>query len=104
MNKLMSIESDLRKDGIQVISKLDTLVVNNIARNIARKIVATFPELNYDETNLFIKIVRIDMYTDSMPETNYFYKNSSISFNNTIDLEKFAMHECIHHLQEIKNS
>ena len=48
----MSIESDLMKDGIQVISKLDTLVVNNIARNIARKIVATFPELNFDETNL----------------------------------------------------
>lgn len=107
----MSIESDLRKDGIQVISKLDTLVVNNIARNIARKIVATFPKLNYDETNLFIKLSRIDMYTASMPdgmaEANYFYKNSSIYFNNKIDfedLEEFAIHECIHHLQEVKNS
>lgn len=107
----MSIESDLRKDGIKVISKLDTLVVNNIARNIARKIVATFPELNFDETNLFIKLSRIDMYTASMPdgmaEANYFYKNSSIYFNNKIDfedLEEFAIHECIHHLQEIKTS
>lgn len=105
----MSIESDLKKDGIKVISKLDTLVVNNIARNIARKIVATFPELNFDETNLFIKLSRIDMYTASMPdgmaEANYFYKNSSIYFNNKIDfddLEEFAIHECIHHLQEIK--
>lgn len=105
----MSIESDLRKDGIKVISKLDTLFVNNIARNIAAKIVATFPELNFDETNLFIKLSRIDMYTaympDGMAEANYFYKNSSIYFNQKIDfedLEEFAIHECIHHLQEVK--
>lgn len=105
----MSIESDLKKDGISVISKLDTLVVNNIARNIARKIVATFPELNFNETDLFIKLARIDMYTASMPdgmaEANYFYKNSSIYFNHKIDfqdLEEFAIHECIHHLQEVK--
>ena len=105
----MSIESDLKKDGIKVISKLDTLVVNNIARNISRKIVSTFPELNFNETNLFIKLDRINMYTASMPdgiaEANYFYKNSSIYFNNKInfeDLEEFAIHECIHHLQEIK--
>lgn len=105
----MSIESDLKKDGIKIISKLDTLVVNNIARNISRKIVATFPELNFNETDLFIKLARIDMYTASMPdgmaEANYFYKNSSIYFNNKIDftdLEEFAIHECIHHLQEIK--
>ena len=107
----MSIESDLRKDGIEVISKLDTLVVNNIAQNIARKIVATFPKLNFTETELFIKLSRINMYTASMPdgmaEANYFYKNSSIYFNNQIDfedLEEFAIHECIHHLQEVKNS
>lgn len=105
----MSIESDLRKDGIKIISKLDTLVVNNIARNIARKIVINFPELNFDETDLFIKLSRIDMYTASMPdgmaEANYFYKNSSIYFNHNIDfedLEEFAIHECIHHLQEVK--
>lgn len=105
----MSIESDLKKDGITVISKLDTLVVNNIARNIAKKIVATFPNLKFNETDLFIKLSRINMYTASIPdgiaEANYFYKNSSIYFNNKIDfadLEEFAIHECIHHLQEIK--
>lgn len=107
----MSIKSDLKKDGINIISKLDTLVVNNIARNIAKKIVATFPELNFNETDLFIKLARIDMYTASMPdgmaEANYFYKNSSIYFNSKInfeDLEEFAIHECIHHLQEVKTS
>lgn len=107
----MSIESDLKKDGIKVITKLDTLVVNNIARNIAKKIVATFPNLNFNETDLFIKLDRINMYTAMMPEgmaeANYFYKNSSIYFNSQIDfddLEEFAIHECIHHLQEVKTS
>ena len=107
----MSIESDLRKDGIEVISKLDTLVVNSIAQNIAKKIITTFPKLSFTETELFIKLSRINMYTASMPEgmaeANYFYKNSSIYFNNQIafeDLEEFAIHECIHHLQEIKSS
>lgn len=107
----MSIESDLKKDGIKVIDKLDTLVVNSVARNIAQKLVATFPEMNFDETNLFIKLSKLDMYTALMPngmaEANYFYKNSSIYFNNQIDiqdLEDFAIHECIHHIQEIKNN
>lgn len=30
----MSVESDLRKDGIEVIRKLDTLRINSIARRI----------------------------------------------------------------------
>lgn len=41
-----------------------------------------------------------------MAEANYFYKNSSIYFNEHIqneDLEEFAVHECIHYLQEVKD-
>ncbi len=41
-----------------------------------------------------------------MAEANYFYKNSSIYFNQHIcneDLEEFAIHECIHYIQEIKD-
>ena len=34
----MSIESDLKKDGIEVIRKLDTLKIISIARNISIKI------------------------------------------------------------------
>lgn len=107
----MSIKSDLKKDGITVISKLDTLIINTIAKNIAQKLVLTFPEMHFDETNLFIKLSRLDMYTALMPngmaEANYFYKNSSIYFNSEIpieDLEEFAIHECIHYLQEIKHN
>ena len=106
----MSIESDLRKDGIEVIEKLDTLTVNTIAKNIANRLCSTFPEFKLDEQDIFIKLSRIDMYKAKVPngmsEANYFYKNSSIYFNNDIpneDLEEFAIHECIHYLQQIKD-
>ena len=106
----MGIESDLKKDGIEVIEKLDTLKVNTIARNVSIKLCDTFPQFNLNQNELFIKLSRLDMYKANMPEgmseANYFYKNSSIYFNSHIqdeDLEEFAIHECIHYLQEVKD-
>ncbi len=106
----MSVESDLRKDGIEVIKKLDTLKVNSIARNVALRLCETFPDFNLNQNDLFIKLSRLDMYIAKMPEgmaeANYFYKNTSIYFNEHIsdeDLEEFAIHECIHYIQEIKD-
>lgn len=106
----MSIESDLRKDGIRVVDVLDTMSVNRIAHNIAAKLCDTFPELCFSETDLFTKLSRLNMYRATMPdgmaEANYFYKNTSIYFNEKIafeDLEEFAIHECIHYIQEIKD-
>ena len=51
----MSVESDLRKDGIEVIKSLDTLKINSIARNISLKICETFPEFGLNQNELFIK-------------------------------------------------
>lgn len=106
----MSIESDLRKDGIKVIKKLDTLRVNSIARTVAIRLCETFPNFGLNQNDLFIKLSRLDMYIAEMPEgmaeANYFYKNTSIYFNAHIadeDLEEFAIHECIHYIQEIKD-
>ena len=106
----MSVESDLQKDGIEVIKKLDTLRVNSIARMVSISLCETFPNFNLNQNNLFIKLSRLNMYIAKMPEgmaeANYFYKNSSIYFNDRIDdedLEEFAIHECIHHIQEIKD-
>lgn len=106
----MSVESDLRKDGIEVISKLDTLRINSIARNVSIKLCETFPKFNLNQNELFIKLSRLGMYRAKMPEgmaeANYFYKNTSIYFNEHIpddDLEEFAIHECIHYLQEVKD-
>ncbi len=106
----MSVESDLKKDGILVTQKLDTLKVNSIANNISIKLCNTFPDYGLNQNELFIKLSRLNMYKAKMPEgmaeANYFYKNSSIYFNEHIndeDLEEFAVHECIHYLQEIKD-
>ena len=106
----MSIESDLRKDGIRVVDILDTMSVNRISHNIAAKLCDTFPELCFNETDLFTKLSRLNMYRAVMPEgmaeANYFYKNTSIYFNEKIafeDLEEFAIHECIHYIQEVKD-
>jgi len=106
----MSIKSDLKKDGIEVVDKLDTLHTNSIAKNIAKKLCHALPNMNFNESELFIKLSRLNMYLANMPEgmaeANYFYKNSSIYFNSKIpfeEIEEFAIHECIHYLQEVKD-
>ena len=106
----MNIDSELKKEGIEVVSKLDTLEVNTIARGVANKLVDAFDYLDLSVMDLFIKLSRLDMYRAKMPdgmsEANYFYKNSSIYFNEHIpdsDLEEFAIHECIHYLQEVRD-
>ena len=43
----MSIESALKKDGITVVGKLDTLSSNTISRNIAEKLCKAFPNQNF---------------------------------------------------------
>ena len=106
----MNIEKTLKKNGIEVIEQLDTLKVNSIARNVSIKLCEAFPQFDFDQNDLFIKLSRLNMYIAKMPEgmseASYFYKNSSIYFNENIknkNLEDFAIHECIHHIQEIKN-
>ncbi len=106
----MSIKSDLKKEGINVTSELDTLKVNSIAKNIAQTLVTAFPEHNFKLGELFIRISRIHMYMAKVPkgysEANYFYKNTSIYFNEKVEFEdiyKYAIHECIHYLQERKD-
>lgn len=106
----MSIKSDLKREGIEVTSELDTLKVNSIAKNIAQSLVNAFPEYDFKLGELFIRISRIHMYMAKVPngysEANYFYKNTSIYFNEKVkfeDIYKYALHECIHYLQERKD-
>ncbi len=107
----MNIESELKKDGIEIIGRLDTLSVNSIAKNVAEKLCKAFPKAYFDYSQLFIEFSRTPMYIAKMPEgfaeATYFYKNSSIYFKAGVplkDLEKFAIHELIHHIQEVKDS
>ena len=66
----MSIETDLKKDGIEIIEPLDTLKINSIARNISQKICDTFPNYNFTQNELFIRLSRLNMYKAKMPERN----------------------------------
>ena len=107
----MSIDTELKKEGIEVTEPLDTLKINSIARNVSLAICNTFPTYDLNQNDLFIKLSRLKMYKAKMPEgmaeANYFYKNTSIYFNEHIqdeDIEEFAIHECIHYIQEIKDN
>lgn len=106
----MSIQNDLKKEGIEVINKLDTLISNDICKSVSRRIIETFPDYDFSQEQIYNKLQEITMYRAQMPdgiaEANYYYKNSSIYFNNNIeysDLEEFAIHECIHHIQKIQD-
>lgn len=106
----MNIDLELKKEGIEIIRKIDTLTVNSIAKNVAEKLVLAFPNQNLDQNEVFIKLSRLNMYIAKMPDglsnAKYYYKNTSIYFNENIDLNDmniYAIHECLHYLQEQKN-
>lgn len=106
----MSIESDLRKEGIEVIAPVPTLTINSLAKSVSEKLCAAFPELNLDGQDLFIELSRLSMFTASMPEglaeANYFYKNSSVYLREGVNLscvQPTVVHELIHHLQALRD-
>lgn len=103
----MSVKLDLKKENIEVIEAIDTLTVNSIAKNIADRIINTFPNFYLDKNQIFAKLTKLNMYKAKMPEgiaeACYCHKNTSIYFNSNIsneDIEEFAIHECLHYLQE----
>lgn len=106
----MNTRSELKKEGIEVISKLDTLKVNTIAINVASKLCLAFPEHNLNKSELFESLSRLNMYVATMPEDSsgakYFYKDNSIYFKETADIDEMstlAVHECIHCIQELRD-
>ena len=106
----MSTQSKLKKEGVEIIEKLDTAKVNKIAVNVASKLCLAFPEHNLKRSELFESLSNLSMYIAKMPEDSsgakYFYKNNSIYFNEIFDIEemsKLAVHECIHFIQNLYN-
>lgn len=107
----MSIESELKKDGITIIKQLDTLSVTLIAKFVAEKFISYFPFAHMKYHDLFIKISRLGMYIADIPEgmseANYFYKNEAIYFKNGLNIDEMkelTVHEFIHHFQELKDN
>ena len=107
----LSTHSKLKKEGIEIIKKLDPSKVNKIAVNVASKLCLAFPEHDLKRSELFESLSNLSMYIAKMPEDSsgakYFYKNNSIYFNEIFDVEemsKLAVHECIHFIQNSNNS
>ena len=106
----MNINSTLKNEGIEIKSKLNNTQVNKIAKIIAQSIYEAFPEHNLNENDIFSSLSSLDMYIADMPAgsavAKYFYKNSSIYFSSSMNLnniDTLAIHECIHAIQEIKS-
>lgn len=107
----MNTYKSLKKQGIEIIEQLDTLKVNTIANNIASKLCIAFPEHNLNKSDLFESLARLSMYVAKLPPDSsgakYSYKDNSIFFNETSNLEEMsalAVHECIHCIQELRDS
>ena len=110
MDFCMNIEKSLQKDGIIVTEKVDTDTILTITKSISQKIASTFSKFHLDAEEIFAKLFSLNMYKANMPEgmaeANYCFENSSIYFNSHIadeDLEEFAIHECLHFLQEVRD-
>ena len=106
----MSIENDLRKDGITNIRPLDTLNVTLIAKYVAEKYISyfTFSRMRYND--LYAKISRLNMYVANIPEglaeASYLFKNDSIYFKDGLTIEQMqelAIHEFMHNYQWLVN-
>lgn len=106
----MNIENDLRKDGVVVTKQVDTLTISLLAKFVAERLTSTFPFYHLKYNDLFIKLSRLPMHYATMPsgmaEAVYFYKNGTIYFRDGLtieEMEKYIIHEFMHHLQELKN-
>ena len=107
----MSIDSKLKKEGVEITQKLDTLKVNTVAVNIINKLIKAFPEHNFDSSKLFELIARLNMYKAKMPGdlsgAKFVLKSGSIYFNDDLTIEEMsdvAVHECIHCIQHAYSS
>lgn len=102
----MSIDSEIKREGIEVIRTLDTLTINSIASNIVKILQNVFPNKSINAPKLFSEIIKLNMYIAKLPlgcSAKYFYKNKSIYFSPDTSFEKIndlIIHECIHYLQE----
>ena len=106
-----TIDVELKRNGIENENLLNLQAKNEVAIYVANALSRNFPEIHLNFNTLFISINKLKMYVADMPQNQvgacYFYKNNSIYFKRGMDLhtiKELAVHECIHHFQEIKDS
>ena len=101
----------IKKEGIEIISKLDKARINKIAQIVSKKICDSFPTHNFNQNNISNLLSGIDMYIAKMPENSaiakYSYKTNTIYLGDNLDfnnIDTLVLHECIHAIQQIRNS
>ena len=52
----MSIQKDLNKEGIEIITKLDSLISNDICKSVSRRIIETFPDFDFTQNEIYKKL------------------------------------------------
>ena len=108
---MSSAAKELEKNGIEIICPVNQFNINAVATYVANSLCSSFPELNLNFDILFNAVSTIPMYFAKMPENMtdacYYYKTTSVYFRQGVPFEtlkKLALHECIHHLQEVRSS
>jgi len=106
----MSTSSVLKKEGIEIKSRLNQSQVNKIANIVSTKICNAFPEYNLNANTILSSLASLDMFIAKLPNNSavakYFPEKSSIYFSDKMDfdnIDTLVIHECIHALQEIKS-
>lgn len=107
----MNIDKVLKREGIKLVSTINKSKINSISNKISKKICKTFPEHNINQNNLYTELSKVHMYFADFDNNTigakYYYKNKSMYFNRKYELKKLSdlsIHECIHFIQEKKNS
>ena len=102
----MNIQSEIKKEGIEVINELNSTAINSIAIKVTKALQNAFPEKTLNTKEISSRLLELKMYIAKLPEgcsAKYFYKNQSIYFSEKMSLTKvndLIIHECIHYLQE----
>ena len=109
--KLMNLEKKLKKMGIEDAKEMKDEIIQRIAYNVSETLIKTFPYLNEEYEKIYVKLINCKMYvahiTKPISRVNYMYENSSIYFDEKMDFNKLdeqTLHECIHYLQEYRNT
>lgn len=63
----MTIEEELKENGIEIIEQLDKDTVRDVAEFVASGICGTFPKLHFNYNDLVDEICNINMYVANMP-------------------------------------
>lgn len=66
----MNIESELKKNGIEVTEKLNQEIINNIAKSVSQKFYNNFPNYGLNKEEIYNKIITLNMYKAQMQERN----------------------------------